>query len=74
MTHHLGEKLTPTRERRSSMTLPEDQIEKIAQRAAMIAIEHVYIEIGRNVVRKTFWIVGAGVVALLAWLGGTGKL
>lgn len=37
--------------------------ELVARRAAALAIERVYIEIGRSVVKRFLWLVGAGAVA-----------
>ena len=34
----------------------------------------IYEEVGRSVVKKIFWIVGAGSLFLLMWLGGNGHL
>lgn len=57
-----------------SMQLSSEQIDIIAERAAEKAIEKVYIEIGRNVVRKVFYLIGVGTIGLLVWLGSTGRL
>lgn len=46
----------------------------IAARAADIAIERVYTEIGRSVVKKTLWLAGAGAVATFMWLKSHGLL
>lgn len=54
--------------------LTEAQIEAIAERAAEVAIERVYTQIGRSVVGKVLWLVGAGSIALYAWLNSKGKL
>jgi hypothetical protein len=54
--------------------LTEEQIEAISERAADKALAKVYENIGRSIVNKAMWIVGAGVLALLAWLGGKGLL
>lgn len=49
-----------------------DEQEAIAQRAADIAFEKFYAEVGKSIVRKFLWVVGAVTVALLMWLGGRG--
>lgn len=49
-----------------------DEQEAIAQRAADIAFEKFYAEVGKSMVKKFLWIVGAVTVALLMWLGGKG--
>lgn len=41
--------------------LTDDQIEKIADRA----VEKLEAQIGRTVIRRTLWIVGLGVSALI---------
>ena len=57
---------------RRTMPLSDDQIEAIAERAAERALEKVYESIGRSVVKKALWVIGAGTLALTAWLAGTG--
>lgn len=52
--------------------LTEEQIEKIAERAAQVALENVYTEIGKSVVSKFLWVLGAGALAALAWAKGKG--
>ena len=58
----------------SHVALTEEQIQAIATEAAKRALELVYTEVGRNVVKAALWIIGAGVLALLAWLGLNGNL
>lgn len=57
-------------------TLTDEQIEDIAERAAKKAVaealQAMYVEIGRNVLKKTFYIVGIGVIALGMWLASHG--
>lgn len=52
--------------------LTEAQIEEIAERAANKAVakltDQVYREVGKNVVQKFTYIVGAIAVALFLWL------
>lgn len=60
-------------ERRAD-TLTDEQINVIAERAAEKAIAKVYEQIGRSVVKKALFVIGAAVVAVLAWLAGTGQL
>ena len=38
----------------------DEQIDHIAERAAEVAFKRIYEEVGRSVVKKIFWIVGAG--------------
>ena len=60
-------------ERRSAAHLTEEQIELIAERAATKALERVYAQIGKSVVQKFLFVVGAATIAALAWLKGSGK-
>lgn len=48
--------------------LSQRQAENIADLAARRAQERMYAELGRNVVRKTLFVLGAGMAALLAYL------
>lgn len=68
------------RERRR-LPLSEDQIEEIeeiAEKAAEKAIEkltnHVYQEVGRSIVSKLFYIVGACSLCAYLWLKNKGIL
>ena len=58
--------------------LTEAQIEEIAERAANKAVarltDHVYREVGKNVVQKFVYIVGAISVAFFLWLQGKGLI
>ena len=60
------------------MILTEEQMEKIAEKAADKAVakitSQVYQQIGKGVVTRATWILGACVVALGAWLKSEGKL
>lgn len=62
-------------ERRKNPTnLTDEQIEAIAERAAEVALEKVYTSIGKSVVSKFLWLVGAAALAVAAWLNGAGYL
>ena len=54
--------------------LTDAQIEELVERVTEKVIQNVYIGIGESVVKKFFWVVGLGSVALVTWLAGTGKL
>lgn len=54
--------------------LTDDQIEAIAERAAEVAIEKVYTEVGKNVLKKLAWLTGAAVLGLAMWLSSHGSL
>ena len=49
--------------------LSEEQIEHIADLAAQKALDKVYSQVGRGVLTKAAWVLGAAFVALLMWLG-----
>lgn len=59
-------------ERRAAPNLSNEQIEKIAERAAEVALERVYTQIGKSVVSKFLWLCGAASLAVLAWMNGAG--
>lgn len=59
-------------ERRTNTQLSAEQIERIAERAAEVALEKVYTSIGKSVVNKVLWMVGAASLAVAAWLNGAG--
>lgn len=53
--------------------LTDEQIEHIAERAAEVAFEKIYKEVGKSVLTKLAWMAGAAVVGLFIWLGGHAK-
>jgi len=53
--------------------LTEEQIDAIAEKAAEKALAKVYEEVGRSVVKRILWIVGAvalGLISLLSLKSG----
>jgi hypothetical protein len=50
------------------------RMEAIAELAAKKALEHVYADIGKGVLKKLIWLIGISVLALLSWLAGRGYL
>lgn len=54
--------------------LTDDQIEAIAERAAEVALEKVYTEVGKSVLKKLAWLTGAAVIGLAMWLSSHGAL
>jgi len=56
----------------TTVTLTDAQVHQIAELAAEKAIEEVYIQVGKGVLRKVAYLVGLGVIALLLWLGKQG--
>lgn len=56
------------------LPLTDAQIEAIAERAAEVAFKKIYEEVGKSVVKRIFWIVGAASLALLLFLSGPNNL
>jgi hypothetical protein len=54
--------------------LTDAQIEAIAERAAEVALEKVYTEVGKSVVKKVMWFIGAGAIGLFMWVGTNGHI
>lgn len=59
---------------RRNVSLTEEEFEAIAKRAAELAMQKVYGEIGQSVVKKFIWFIGLALSGLIAWLVGTGKV
>ena len=57
---------------RAPHPLTDEQIEEIAERAAEVALERVYTQIGKSVVSKFLWLIGAATLAMVAWMNGAG--
>jgi len=53
-----------------SRVLTTDDIDMIAERAARRALDLVLVEVGRSVVKKTFFIIGVVFVFCLVFLNG----
>lgn len=57
-------------------SLTDDQVDRIAERAAEKAVakltDHVYREVGKGVIQKLFYIVGALAVATFLWAKANG--
>jgi hypothetical protein len=58
----------------SEVQLTDAQIDAIAERAAEVALNKVYTEVGKNVLRKLAWLTGVAVIGLAMWLAGHGSL
>lgn len=54
--------------------LTDAQIEAIAERAAEVALNKVYTEVGRSVLKRLAWLTGAAVIGLAMWLAGHGVI
>lgn len=65
-------------ERRAKAHITEDQIEEIAEKAAEKAIDKltgdVYKAVGKSVISKFIWIVGASAVGVLIWAKKNGLI
>ena len=56
------------------LPLTDEQIEAIAERAAEVALNKVYTEVGKSVLKKLAWLTGAAVIGLAMWLAGHNSL
>jgi len=58
--------------------LTEEQIDTIAERAADKAVEkltdHIYMEVGRGVVKRVVYVLGAFVIGVVLWAKKQGWL
>jgi hypothetical protein len=54
--------------------LTDDQIEAIAERAAEVALNKVYTEVGKTVLKRLAWLTGVAVIGLAMWLAGHNSL
>jgi hypothetical protein len=53
-------------------TLSDEEMDEIAERAAKRALELVYAEVGKSVLKKLLWLLGTASIALLTWLKAKG--
>ena len=56
------------------LPLTDAQLELIAEKAAVKALEKVYTEVGKSVLKKAAWLTGVAVIGLVMWLGSHGTL
>jgi hypothetical protein len=54
--------------------LTESELDAIAERAAKKALQSVYAEVGRSVLKKLAWLTGVVVIGLALWLIGKDSL
>lgn len=54
--------------------LTEHDIDEIAEKAAERALEKVYTEVGKSVLKKAAWLAGIVVIGFFMWLAGNGHL
>lgn len=59
---------------RRTHELSDEQLEAIANRSAEIVWENFQKEVGKGTIRLVIYTLGLAVVAVLAWLGVTGKI
>ena len=58
----------------NQLPLTDEQIDIIAERAAQVALNKVYTEVGKSVLKKLAWLTGAAVIGLAMWLAGHNSL
>ena len=58
----------------NEVQLTDAQIDEIAEKAAERAFQKIYQNVGKSVLTKLTWTVGAAVVGLAMWLSGHGSL
>ena len=58
----------------NEIQLTDAQINEIAEKAAERAFHKIYQNVGKSVLTKLTWMVGAAVVGLFMWLGNNGSL
>ena len=58
----------------NEVQLTDAQIDAIAEKAAERAFQKIYQNVGKSVLTKLTWMVGAAVVGLFMWLGNNGSL
>lgn len=59
-------------ERRAQYSLSDQDVERVALRAKELAMEELYISVGRSVITKGLWFVGLVAAGVAAYLGATG--
>lgn len=68
--------MTPVDRRKPSVQLTDEQIEEIAERAAKKAVEQmtnqIYMEVGKGVVKKALYLLGAIIVGAGIWAKAKG--
>ena len=59
---------------KQNIPLTDSQIEAIVERAAEVALNKVYADVGKNVLKRMAWLTGVAVIGLALWLAGNGSL
>ena len=57
---------------RRRKSISDEEFEGIARRAAEKALEKVYAEVGKGVLKKLLWLIGVASLAALAFLSSKG--
>lgn len=57
---------------RRLVRLPEDQLDYIIKGLKKLAMDEIYAEIGKSVVKRILWLFGAGAFGLTAYLSYKG--
>jgi len=58
----------------NEIQLTDAQIDEIAEKAAERAFQKIYQNVGKSVLTKLTWMLGAAVVGFFMWVGGNGSL
>lgn len=53
--------------------LTDEQIAKIAEKAADVAFRKIYEEVGKSVLKKLAWMAGAAILGVFFFFGGYGS-
>ena len=59
---------------RRRKSISDEEFEAIANRAAEKALEKVYAEVGKGVLKKLLWLIGAATLAAIAFLSAKGYI
>lgn len=66
----------PVERRKASVQLTDEQIEQIAERAAEKAVEkmtnQIYMEVGKGVIKRAMYIIGAFIIGAGIWAKAKG--
>ena len=66
----------PVERRKQTVQLTDEQIEEIAEKAAVRAVEkmtnQIYLEVGKGVIKRAMYIIGAFIVGAGIWAKAKG--
>lgn len=60
-------------ERRTSK-LSDEEFERIAIRSKELVLQDLYVAVGKSVIAKALWVLGAASLVVAAYLSGKGEL